>query len=125
METITFTGQVFQYLVTGIAIGSIYAMVAVGFNIIYNVTEIINFAQGEFVMLGGLIMVFLHVAMGLPLILALSGHSYPCYPGGDIAGQIGHQPDPPAHGIKPDNCNHCCVYLDQGNGHVYLGQRSF
>jgi branched-chain amino acid transport system permease protein len=73
METITFTGQVFQYLVTGIAIGSIYAMVAVGFNIIYNVTEIINFAQGEFVMLGGLIMVFLNVAMGLPLILAFPG----------------------------------------------------
>jgi branched-chain amino acid transport system permease protein len=45
-------------------------MVAVGFNIIYNVTDIINFAQGEFVMLGGLIMVFFHVAVGLPLILA-------------------------------------------------------
>jgi branched-chain amino acid transport system permease protein len=70
METITPAGQVFQYLITGITIGSIYAMVAVGFNIIYNVTEIINFAQGEFVMLGGLIMVSLHVAIGLPLILA-------------------------------------------------------
>jgi branched-chain amino acid transport system permease protein len=45
-------------------------MVAVGFNIIYNVTEIINFAQGEFVMLGGLIMVFCHVGMGLPLVPA-------------------------------------------------------
>jgi branched-chain amino acid transport system permease protein len=70
METITPAGQVFQYFITGITIGSIYAMVAVGFNIIYNVTEIINFAQGEFVMLGGLIMVSLHVAIGLPLILA-------------------------------------------------------
>jgi len=35
-------------LITGITVGSVYAMVAVGFNIIYNVTEIINFAQGEF-----------------------------------------------------------------------------
>jgi branched-chain amino acid transport system permease protein len=70
METITPAGQVFQYFITGITIGSIYAMVAVGFNIIYNVTEIINFAQGEFVMLGGLIMVSLHVVIGLPLILA-------------------------------------------------------
>jgi branched-chain amino acid transport system permease protein len=70
METITPAGQVFQYLITGITVGSIYAMVAVGFNIIYNVTEIINFAQGEFVMLGGLFMVSLHVAIGLPLILA-------------------------------------------------------
>ena len=68
METITLAGQLFQYLITGITVGSIYAMVAVGFNIIYNVTEIINFAQGEFVMLGGLVMVFLHVSLGFPLI---------------------------------------------------------
>ncbi len=70
MEKITFASQLLQYLITGLTVGSIYAMVAVGFNIIYNVTEIINFAQGEFVMLGGLIMVFFHVAVGLPLILA-------------------------------------------------------
>jgi branched-chain amino acid transport system permease protein len=70
METITPAGQLFQYLITGITVGSIYAMVAVGFNIIYNVTEIINFAQGEFVMLGGLTMVSLHVGLGLPLIAA-------------------------------------------------------
>jgi len=70
MEKITFASQLLQYLITGLTVGSVYAMVAVGFNIIYNVTEIINFAQGEFVMLGGLIMVFLHVAVGFPLILA-------------------------------------------------------
>ena len=70
MEKITIAGQLFQYLITGITVGSIYAMVAVGFNIIYNVTEIINFAQGEFVMLGGLIMVFFNVMLKLPLIMA-------------------------------------------------------
>jgi len=70
MEKITLTSQLLQYLITGLTVGSVYAMVAVGFNIIYNVTEIINFAQGEFVMLGGLTMVSLHVAMGLPIILA-------------------------------------------------------
>lgn len=57
-------------MITGLTVGSIYAMVAVGFNIIYNVTEIINFAQGEFVMLGGLIMVFFNVVVGLPLVAA-------------------------------------------------------
>ena len=70
MEKITFASQLFQYLITGLTVGSIYAMVAIGFNIIYNVTEIINLAQGEFVMLGGLIMVFCHVVLRLPLILA-------------------------------------------------------
>lgn len=70
METITFASQLFQYLITGITVGSTYAIVAIGFNIIYDVTDIINFAQGEFVMLGGLIMVFFNVSLGLPLILA-------------------------------------------------------
>ena len=61
---------ILQLIITGITIGCIYAMVAVGFNIIYNVTEIINFAQGEFVMLGGLIMVTLRTTVNMPLFLA-------------------------------------------------------
>ncbi len=73
MESITFTNQVLQFIVTGLTVGAIYAMVAIGFNIIYNVTEIINLAQGEFVMLGGLVMVFLHVALGLWMPLAFCG----------------------------------------------------
>ncbi len=43
-----------QYLFSGLTAGSIYAVVAIGFNIIYSATGIINFAQGEFVMLGGM-----------------------------------------------------------------------
>ncbi|HEA68357.1 MAG TPA: branched-chain amino acid ABC transporter permease [Desulfobacterales bacterium] len=70
MEKFTLANQLMQFLITGLAVGSIYAMVAIGFNIIYNVTEIINFAQGEFVMLGGLIMVFFHVTLGLHITLA-------------------------------------------------------
>jgi branched-chain amino acid transport system permease protein len=70
MEKISFAGQLIQYIFTGVTVGSIYAMVALGFNIIYNVTEIINFAQGEFVMLGGLFMVFFTAAVHLPLPLA-------------------------------------------------------
>jgi len=60
--------QLFQLALSGITIGSIYAMVAIGFNIIYNSTGILNFAQGEFVMLGGMICVFLHNGLKLPLL---------------------------------------------------------
>jgi len=70
MEKITFATQLLQYLITGLTVGSIYAMVALGFTIIYNVTEIINFAQGEFVVLGGLVMVAFSVSIGLPLYIA-------------------------------------------------------
>ena len=71
MEHMTFASQLLQYIITGVTIGSIYAMVAIGFNIIYNVTEAINFAQGEFVMLGGLVMVFFRVTLKLPVLFSL------------------------------------------------------
>jgi branched-chain amino acid transport system permease protein len=62
--------QEIQYFVTGISIGSVYALVALGFTIIHSVTGIVNFAQGEFVMLGGLVAYFLLHSLGVPLWLA-------------------------------------------------------
>jgi len=61
----------FQYAIAGITYGTIYGIVAIGFNIIYNTTGIINFAQGEFVMLGGMIAVTL--VRFLPLPAAILG----------------------------------------------------
>lgn len=61
-----------QLFFSGITIGSIYAMVALGFLIIYNATGIVNFAQGEFVMLGGMISVTCHESLHLPLPLTFA-----------------------------------------------------
>ncbi|WP_319413696.1 branched-chain amino acid ABC transporter permease [uncultured Cohaesibacter sp.] len=58
-----------QFLLSGVTVGAVYALVALGFTIIYNASDVVNFAQGEFVMLGGMITVFAHAA-GLPLPLA-------------------------------------------------------
>ncbi|HLN91369.1 MAG TPA: branched-chain amino acid ABC transporter permease [Patescibacteria group bacterium] len=52
--------------------GTIYAIVAIGFNIIYNATGIINFAQGEFVMLGGMTAVTLNQFVPMPLAILLA-----------------------------------------------------
>jgi branched-chain amino acid transport system permease protein len=59
----------FQYVVAGVTKGAIYAVVAIGFNIIYNTTGIINFAQGEFVMLGGMTAVTLETFFPLPVAI--------------------------------------------------------
>ena len=61
--------QLLQYLLSGLTAGSIYALVALGFSIIYNSSNVINFAQGEFVMIGGMATVSL-IKVGLPLPLA-------------------------------------------------------
>jgi branched-chain amino acid transport system permease protein len=47
-----------QYVFSGLSTGAIYALIGLGFAIIYSSTSIINFAQGEFVMLGGMMTVF-------------------------------------------------------------------
>jgi branched-chain amino acid transport system permease protein len=60
------------YLVAGVTYGIIYAIVAIGFNIIYNTTGIINFAQGEFVMLGGMTAVTLNAFLPLPAAIVLA-----------------------------------------------------
>jgi branched-chain amino acid transport system permease protein len=64
------SGQLAQYLATGLTVGAVYALVALGFSIIYNASGVINFAQGEFVMIGGMSAVSL-VATGLPLAIAV------------------------------------------------------
>jgi branched-chain amino acid transport system permease protein len=64
--------QFLQYVLSGITAGSIYALTALGFTLIYNATDIINFSQGEFVMLGGLTAISLYRA-GMPLALAFVG----------------------------------------------------
>ena len=66
----TLSAQCLQLLLTGITIGSIYAMVAIGFNIIYNATDAMNFAQGEFVVIGGLSMIMFHETLGLNLFIS-------------------------------------------------------
>jgi branched-chain amino acid transport system permease protein len=62
--------QFLQFLMAGITVGSAYALAAIGFTIIYNTSGVINFAQGEFIMLGGMLSVAL-AATGMPFPLAL------------------------------------------------------
>lgn len=65
-----------QYFFSGLTVGAIYALIALSFNIIYNTTSILNLAQGEFVVLGGLVMWFflekLKLPYGTSFLLSLS-----------------------------------------------------
>lgn len=60
-----------QFVFSGLTVGAIYALAALGFSIIYNSSGVINFAQGDFLMLGGMITVAMTSA-GLPLGLAMA-----------------------------------------------------
>ncbi len=59
-----------QLIASGLTVGAIYALIALGFTIIFSATGILNFAQGEFVMLGALVGVTVYTVMGIPYPLA-------------------------------------------------------
>lgn len=70
-------GAVPQFLAGGIAIGAVYGLIGIGFSLIYSTSKVINFAQGEFVVYGGLATVSLILfdiptSIALPLSLAAS-----------------------------------------------------
>lgn len=70
-------GAIPQFLAGGLAIGAVYGLIGVGFSLIYSTSKVINFAQGEFVVYGGLATVSLTLfdipaSIALPLSLAAS-----------------------------------------------------
>ncbi|MEO5667556.1 MAG: branched-chain amino acid ABC transporter permease, partial [Bdellovibrionota bacterium] len=60
-----------QYLVNGFAQGSIYALIALGYTMVYGILKLINFAHGEIYMIGGYVGIFLLSTLGLPFWAAL------------------------------------------------------
>ena len=65
------TAQFLQFFFSGLTIGATYALAALGFSIIYNASGVINFAQGEFIMLGGMAAALM-TSQGMPLPLAIA-----------------------------------------------------
>ncbi|MCB8836373.1 branched-chain amino acid ABC transporter permease [Aurantimonas sp. VKM B-3413] len=61
--------ELLQFLFSGVTVGAIYAAVALGFTIIYNASGVVNFAQGEFVVIGGMTTAAL-IAAGVPVFIA-------------------------------------------------------
>ena len=68
-----------QYLINGLAQGSIYALIALGYTMVYGILKMINFAHGEFYMAGSFfgVWVFTHfglpIYVGLPLVMLMTG----------------------------------------------------
>ena len=59
-----------QLVVTGLGLGAVYALVALGFVMIYRAVNVVNFAQGDFAMIGAYTMVLLAVQWHLPFLVA-------------------------------------------------------
>jgi len=72
-----------QELVVGVATGAIYALIALGYTMVYGIIELINFAHGDIFMIGTLISVAIFTILGItttsaPIGLALVGRCHAC-----------------------------------------------
>lgn len=65
--------RVLSLLVAGLTSGAIYALLAMGYNVIFATTGVLNFAHGELFMVGGMVGVWLFVDQGWPVVLAMVG----------------------------------------------------
>ena len=60
-----------QLVISGLAVGCIYGLVALGFVLVYKATELFNFAHGDLMMVGAFLIVTAVVTMGLPIWLSV------------------------------------------------------
>ena len=55
-----------SYLINGISLGSVYAIIALGYTMVYGIAKMLNFAHGDVIMVGGYVVFVLTSGMGLP-----------------------------------------------------------
>ena len=71
-----FISQNLPYLLSGISVGGQYALIAIGYTMVYGILRLINFAHGDVFMVAGLMMVYMSASMPLyiaiPLTIALT-----------------------------------------------------
>ena len=63
--------QILQYLINGISIGSVYAIIALGYTMVYGIAKMLNFAHGDVIMVGAYISFCVTNYLGLPAIVSI------------------------------------------------------
>ena len=58
-----------SYLINGISLGSIYAIIALGYTMVYGIARMLNFAHGDIIMVGGFVIFTIVSTMGMPPLL--------------------------------------------------------
>ena len=60
-----------SYLISGVSLGSVYAIIALGYTMVYGIAKMLNFAHGDVIMIGGYVSLMSMNALGLPWWLAV------------------------------------------------------
>ena len=63
--------KIIQYLINGISIGSVYAIIALGYTMVYGIAKMLNFAHGDIIMVGAYISFCVTNYLGLPVVVSI------------------------------------------------------
>ncbi len=81
-----------EQLINGLTLGSTYALIALGYTMVYGIVQLINFAHGEIYMFGAFVGLFLVTVLGLNIFLALLGAMAFCMMLGMVVERIAYRP---------------------------------
>ena len=80
------------YLINGISLGSVYAIIALGYTMVYGIAKMLNFAHGDIIMVGGYISYFAAFSFGLPPLVCLLAAIVGCTVLGIIIERLAYRP---------------------------------
>ena len=81
-----------SYLISGLSLGSIYALIALGYTMVYGIAKMLNFAHGDIIMVGGFIVFTLCTTVGLNSIWGILGAIVGCTILGVIVEKVAYKP---------------------------------
>ncbi len=81
-----------SYLLTGISLGSVYAIIALGYSMVYGIAKMLNFAHGDVIMVGGYMVFIFMNSLGLPSIVAILGAMVVCTLLGVVIERVAYKP---------------------------------
>lgn len=81
-----------SYLINGISLGSVYAIIALGYTMVYGIAKMLNFAHGDVIMVGGFVVFTIVSTYGLPPILGIAIAIVICTALGMIIERVAYKP---------------------------------
>jgi branched-chain amino acid transport system permease protein len=96
---LTITQQVIQQLINGISLGSVYALIALGYTMVYGIIKLINFAHGEIFMIGAFAGYFAITVFGWPFFVAITFAMVFCAVLGMVVERLAYKPLRKAHRV--------------------------
>ncbi|MCQ2401724.1 MAG: branched-chain amino acid ABC transporter permease [Lachnospiraceae bacterium] len=81
-----------SYLISGISLGSVYAIIALGYTMVYGIAKMLNFAHGDVIMVGGYLSYYAMFSFGLPWFVALPASMIVCACIGMLIERLAYKP---------------------------------